>query len=34
MEGSKNLSVETTPCSAELKYFLHPAQAVLRLNAK
>jgi|TARA_B100001094_G_scaffold228443_1_gene222997 hypothetical protein len=34
MEGSKNLSVETTPCSAELKYYLHPAQAVLTLNAK
>ena len=34
MEGSKNLSVETTPCSAESKYYLHPAQAVLTLNAK
>ena len=34
MEGSKSLSVETTLCSAELKYYLHPAQAVLTLNAK
>ena len=34
MEGSKSLSVETILCSAELKYYLHSAQAVLTRNAR